>query len=238
MKKSRKLVLFDIDGTLIGTTKTGVNHWKKLVQKTFATVYKPLPDFESSQANGKLERLYFREFADMVGVPPKEFEKKFPEAISIFYELFKQMIDDRIIEFHRIQAAYDLVMMLQGSYAISMGLLTGNNEPLAWYKLRAVDFDKPFTFGAFGTEVEHRGELVSLAIVRAAKYFSHPFSATDTIIVGDTKYDIAAAKHVGAIALGVSTGHTDTNEDLQKAGADLAVDSLMDERVLSLLGLK
>ena len=56
------------------------------------------------------------------------------------------------------------------------------------------------------------------------------------VIIGDTVHDIRCGKHIGATTIGVTTGLTNGYEDLVKEEADLVVDSLMDERVLHLLG--
>lgn len=236
MKK--KLVLFDIDGTLITSKGNGVAYWKSSMVRAFEETYRTLPKFNERAFNGKLERRYFRELADMARVPKAEFLKKFPRVIELFATYFKAAIDDGRYDIYRIDHAFELVESLQNQKNIMIGLLTGNNEPLAWYKLKAANFDKPFVFGAFGTEVEDRGELVLLAIKRAGNHFSQKFLPKHTVVIGDTKHDVEAAKHAGAFALGVTTGKTDRKEDLEKAGADLVVDSLLDERVLSLLGLQ
>ena len=235
MKQTKKLALFDIDGTLITTRGKGVSHWQQSITASFARVFRPLPEFDGRKLNGKLERQYFRELADLIGVTEQEFDAKFPDVIAEFNRHFIRAIDTKQFEVLRIPEAYDTVLRLKKSPHVEIGLLTGNNEALAWHKMKAADFADTFSFGVFGTEKSHRGELVKHAAAKAAIHFNCEFSASDIIVIGDTKHDIEAAKYAGAFALGVTTGLTDTREDLERAGADLIVDMLTESAVLTVL---
>lgn len=235
MKQKKKLALFDIDGTLITTRGQGVSHWQQSITTSFARVFRPLPEFDGKKLNGKLERQYFRELADLIGISDTEFETKFSSVIAEFNRCFMSAIDSRQFEILRIPEAYDTVIRLMNSPHVEIGLLTGNNEALAWHKMKAAHFAEPFSFGVFGTEKSHRGELVQHARAKAAIHFNHEFSAEDIVVIGDTKHDIEAAKFAGAFALGVTTGLTDTRLDLEKAGADLVVDTLTEMTVLNVL---
>lgn len=233
MKKNtrKKLALFDIDGTLITTRGMGVSHWQNSLHHAFKTVFSPLPEFDGRQFNGKLERQYFRELANILNISDSDFEQKFPDAIREFNKAFMSAIDSKEFEVLRIPGAFEAVSRLKSSPHTSIGLLTGNNEALAWHKMKAANFAEPFTFGLFGTETNHRGELVKRAKEKAKNHFGKEFAYEDMVVIGDTKFDIAAAKYAGAFALGVTTGITDTREDLLAAGADLVVDSLTDPGV-------
>lgn len=228
----QRLVLFDIDGTLIRTTTTSIDIWKQRLQSVFADIFRPLPPFETKFVDGKLERHYFREFASSLGFSDVEFNQLYPLAKEKFNSQFQQMVRDNEIHFYRIEEAFRLVTKLQSQSNIFLGLITGNNEHTAWLKLRVVDFATPFSVGAFGDEKDFREELVLLAIQKASIYFRHHYKPSDVIVVGDTIHDIRAAKHVGAKAIGVATGVTDNVKTLYEAGADIAVSSLLDGEVI------
>ncbi len=230
------LLLFDIDGTLITSHGSGVPVWKESIMRAFSSVYSPLASIDEHAINGMLERGYFKVLADQIGISDEDFRKGFPKAVREFTGHFTRAIDEKRFTLVRIDDAYECVRSLSGSPHISLGLLTGNNEPLARHKLRAVGFDGYFAFGAYGTEHPHRGELVKRAIRRASRYFSVRFSPRNTVVIGDTKHDIMAAAYAGAVSVGVTTGLTDSHDDLVGAGADLVVDSLLDPRVLQLIG--
>lgn len=234
-KRIKKLLLFDIDGTLVTTRGLGVSYWKQSIELAFAHAFAPLPAFDERLLNGKLERQYFRELSLLIGVSQEEFEQKFPKANELFTQRFIEAIDTKQFEILRIHTAYEAVQKLRASESVSLGLLTGNNEKLAWHKMKAAQFEEPFSFGVFGTERDKRGELVHLAKERAEEKYQTSYTMADIVVIGDTKHDIEAAKYAGAIALGVTTGLTDSRSDLEKAGADLVVDSLLDHAAVSLM---
>lgn len=238
MKKDKKLVLFDIDGTLIRTNTKSVAHWKKRLQAVFREIFAvEIGDIDLSIVNGKLERGYFHAIATSFGVSDELFYEKFTDASELFHTKLKGTIEEGHVTYAIIEGVKPLVSHIQKASHLSMGLVTGNIEKNAWLKLQSVDFAHPFEVGAYGDAFEDRKELVLHAIKAASTQFDYPYAPSDTIVVGDTTHDIHSAKKIGAFALGVTTGFTDTREMLSASGADLVVDTLMDERVLSLLGL-
>lgn len=242
MKKTngKKLVLFDIDGTLVQTDRQSIDQWRIRVVEVFKQVYgKDLPvDFDLARVNGKVERRYFREIAEMLGVAKDEFEKKFPSAAEYFHVLLKHHIEKKNINFTKVREAADLVGMLEKSVHVHIGLVTGNIEKNAWLKLRSADFDKPFSVGGFGDHVEDRGDLVLEAIRKAEGHFGVRYRKTDIIVIGDTIHDIASAKKAGVVSVGVATGMTESYEELVAAGGDVVVKTLVDASVFTLLDLQ
>lgn len=242
MKKTntnKKLVLFDIDGTLVQTDRQSIEQWRIRVVEVFKEVYgKDLPvDFDLARVNGKVERRYFREIAEMLGVTKDEFEKKFPAAAEYFHVLLKHHIAQKNINFTKVREAADLVERLTKISHIHIGLVTGNIEKNAWLKLKSADFDTPFAVGGFGDNVEDRGDLVLEAIHNAQHHFGANFLKSDIIVIGDTIHDIASAKKAGVFSVGVATGVTESYEQLVAAGGDLVVNTLTDTPVLELLHL-
>lgn len=239
MKKSngKKLVLFDIDGTLVQTDRQSIDQWRIRVVEVFKEVYaKDLPvDFDLARVNGKVERRYFREIAEMLGVTKDEFEKKFPDAAEYFHVLLKHHIAKKNINFTKVREAADLVTILEKVDHIHIGLVTGNIEKNAWLKLQSADFDKPFAVGGFGDNVEDRGDLVLEAIRKSEDYFAVRFQKTDVIVIGDTIHDIASAKKADVVSVGVATGMTESYDELVAAGGDIVVNTLTDAPILELL---
>lgn len=236
--KKKKLVLFDIDGTLIRTTDRSVSHWKNRMQEVFRKEFGvEIGDIDISRVNGKLERAYFRDFAHSFGISDEIFYAKFPAASEHFHQLLKRTIEGGDVKYMVIDGVKQIVGRIEKSSHLDMGLVTGNVEKNAWLKLKSVDFHHPFEVGAYGDAFEDRSQMVLHAIAVASERFEYPFSPEEAVIVGDTTHDIQSAKTIGAFALGVTTGITDTRDMLEGAGADLIVDTLMDERVLRLLDL-
>lgn len=239
-QKPNKLVLFDIDGTLVRTDSDSIKRWRNNVVEIFRTVfYKELSyDFDIRIVNGKLDRIYMWELAKTLGISKQEYDAKFPRITELSHTLLKKLVDDKDITFYRIEDAYTFVSHIARRQEIAIGLITGNTEKNARLKLEAAGFDITFPVGGYGDEKDTRGELVTHAIQKAGNHFGTTFIASETIVIGDTIHDASAAQHAGAQSIVVATGITDTLDILEQSGAQLAVRSLMDERVLELLQLK
>lgn len=234
----KKLVLFDVDGTLVQTTNASISIWMERVHRVFRDIYKPIPAFEIDAVNGKIERQYFWDFAQSVGISRQEFLEKYPQAKELFTRLFEELIQNGDVSFSRIDPAYEFAQQLAKHPNVSIGLITGNTKEAAQMKLSAVGFDVSFPVGGFGDEADTRDELVSLAIKKAGEHFSAEFYPEHTIVIGDTAHDIVAAKKAGARAVGVTTGFggdVSSVAAMESVGADMVVSSLLDEHVRNLL---
>ena len=107
-----------------------------------------------------------------------------------------------------------------------LALLTGNLEPIARHKMELAGLARFFPpgQGGFGSDAEVRAELVTIARQRAGAN-GRPHTADDTMVIGDTPLDVAAAHADGVRAIAIG-GFRYTREDLLAAGADAAVDDL------------
>lgn len=236
----KKLVLFDIDGTLVRSGQKGVTYWKLRLEAVFNEVYKTPISFEikAHDFNGMLDTKVMRVIATRLGISEDVFFAGFPKARKIFHAFLKKAVDAGNIRYYAIEDARVLVEKLHLNPRLSFGVITGNIEANAWLKLRSAGYTNHFDFGVFADEIEERADLVEEAVVRASKHFSHAFPKEHVIVVGDTVHDIRAAKAAGVLSVGVATGLTSSEKHLTGEGADLVVSSLMDERVLTLLGLR
>lgn len=106
-----------------------------------------------------------------------------------------------------------------------IGLLTGNTAQGAAIKMRHFGLDQHFGFGAYGDDHADRNRLGPVALARAADLTGREFSATRTLVIGDTPKDIACAHAMGARCLAVATGHF-TADQLRAHGADYVVNDL------------
>lgn len=237
--KKNKLILFDIDGTLVASTHNGVKHWKLRLSKVIKEVYGKEITFEidAHRYNGGVDRNVLRSIARDAGVTDDaEFDAKFSRVREVFHEALKESVRMHEIDYQAIAPAVSLVEHLRAAKRHFYGLITGNIEINGWFKLEAAGIKEHFSFGAFADEVNDRAQLARHAVEKATKHFMQPFAPRDVIIIGDTVHDIRCGKAVGATTIGVATGLTTSHEDLASEGADLVVDSLMDEQVLHLLG--
>jgi phosphoglycolate phosphatase-like HAD superfamily hydrolase len=95
---------------------------------------------------------------------------------------------------------------------IAQGLLTGNLRRGAEIKLRRLDLWRPFPFGAFADDAEHRDQLGPHALSRAGAHHGIIFSPANVFVIGDTPHDIACGKAIGANTIAVATGRYTTGQ--------------------------
>jgi phosphoglycolate phosphatase len=116
-----------------------------------------------------------------------------------------------------------------GSPVVSQSVLTGNLYPIAVLKLRlfGLDHHVDFRIGAYGSDAYERTDLPGHALRRSARILGRHHAGADTVIIGDTLRDIAAARAIGARAVAVATGPY-TVKQLDNAGADVVLADLTD----------
>jgi phosphoglycolate phosphatase-like HAD superfamily hydrolase len=119
----------------------------------------------------------------------------------------------------------ELLEILERREDVFLGLLTGNFEAGAKIKLEHFDLWRYFRCGAFGDDSADRNELVPFAVQRARRRGLPDIDATDILVVGDTPHDIACARAVGAIPVGVATGGF-TADTLRESGAEIVFQNL------------
>ena len=124
-----------------------------------------------------------------------------------------------------MQGVFDLLPKLEQN-GIILGLVTGNLEKIARYKLKKIGIDQFFKIGGFGSDHINRGELVKIAIQRAGDRFNCGHKRR-VFHFGDAPQDMKAGRTAGVVPVGVATGIF-TAEQLTAAGAELVFSDLTD----------
>ena len=119
----------------------------------------------------------------------------------------------------------ELLDALQRASDVFLGLLTGNFEGGARTKLEHFDLWRYFRCGAFGDDAEDRNALVPFAVERARRNGLPEIAGDQIFVIGDTPHDIACARAAGAVPVGVATGGF-TVEQLRACGADIVFKDL------------
>jgi phosphoglycolate phosphatase-like HAD superfamily hydrolase len=124
------------------------------------------------------------------------------------------------------KAALKAVSRLDG---VVQTVLTGTIKSNAVHKLKAFGLDKyiDFELGGYGEEVYPKATLLQVAQGRAKQRLATPFTAANTVVIGDSTRDVQAAKIGGAAMIGVASGRSMASE-LREAGADLVLPDLSD----------
>ena len=215
-----KLLLFDIDGTLI----TGHGIPKKVAIDVINARFPGFTNGHNVAFNGMTDPLIIKEVLSANNYP-----------VEIDDPLIDEILDDFMIELARhvnpqappslLPGVKDLLEYCLNKEDVFIGLVTGNIMRGAKIKLSAINIYSYFSIGAFGSDHWNRNALPPIAINRANKYFSKKFKPEAVWIIGDSPKDVECAKANGLKCLAVETGKVD-NQVLAKCGADFIVKDL------------
>ena len=232
---NKKLVLFDIDGTLI--YHAGSRKWHDQYAHGFQMAYGFTPTWDHKKYNGNVEMQVAWAILQDHGVSREEFEKHYPKYIHEMHEYLKEQSRNEVL-FKIIEPASALVKILHKRDDVILGILTGNAERIAHWKLDHVGLSEYFTFGLYGDAANSRIELAKQAFEKAKKELNMEFAPGNVIVIGDTVHDIRCGKAIGAVTVAVTTGMHGFWDELKKENPDILVETLMDPQVLSLFSLK
>jgi phosphoglycolate phosphatase-like HAD superfamily hydrolase len=226
-----KVILFDIDGTLVLTGGAGVRGMARAFEQLFS-----VPDaFQTIDVPGRTDSWILAAALALHGVACDA------AGAARFREVYLGHLRE---ELQRpgprkgMMPGVDLLLdTLQQRDDVYLALLTGNYEEAARLKLEYFDLWRYFRCGAFGDGALERNGLLPKALTRIRQCGGPTVAARNVIVVGDTPLDVACAAAGGARSIAVATGGYDADA-LRATGADLVLDDLSDvDRVLSALGL-
>jgi phosphoglycolate phosphatase len=213
-----RLVLFDIDGTLIRTGGAGV----KAFAKVFETEFKAVDGFEKLKFAGRTDTGLVREFFGYHGVAATN------ENFERFFERYVFSLDHILQETRTTVCAgiLEFIKSLQGiPNPPLLGLLTGNIRLGAEIKLRHAGLWEVFVTGGFADDSEERDRIAAIAKDRGSRLLKENLRGEQVIVIGDTPLDIRCARAISAKVLAVATG-TVPIEELKAHQPDWAVTDL------------
>jgi phosphoglycolate phosphatase len=226
-----KLILFDIDGTLVLTGGAG----GRAMARAFEDVFGLQHGMASISMAGRTDAWIVAQMAANHGLPFTQ------DVFARFHEAYIGYLQEEI---HKpgpqkgvLPGVRAVLEQLKSHRGAHLALLTGNFERGAQIKLEYFDLWRYFGAGAFGDRTHDRNSLLETALARVAAAGGPSVTPADTVVVGDTPLDVAVAVAGGARSLAVATGSYGV-EALRESGADVVVEDLMDvEAVLEGLGL-
>ena len=215
-----RLVLFDIDGTLIRTGGAGVKAFERAFQSEFGVPQ----GTERIHFAGRTDTGLVREMCINHGIAPT------PEHFRRFFDTYVFWLD-HILQHTRGEVCIGVTLFLEAlrlrPEPPMVGLLTGNIQLGAEIKLRHYGLWDGFELGAFADDHEDRNEIAAIALKRAGARHPVPLRGKEVLVIGDTPRDIACARHVGARVLAVGTGGA-TLQEMEHHRPDWLVESLAD----------
>lgn len=220
----RRLVLFDIDGTLLSSASAG----RRAIRRAFADEFEQLEFFDQVRFDGKTDPQIVAELYHAAGSADLATEQRIAALLERYIGHLPAALLERAEQVQTFPGITDLLDALRDRNDVIVGLLTGNIVPGAQLKLGAagISFDR-FRLGAFGSDSAHRPDLPPIAAERAIQWFGRRPHGEEVVIIGDTPADVTCGASIGARAIGVATGSY-TTEDLRTAGAAAAFATLAD----------
>ena len=199
-----KLVLFDVDGTILTASGAG----RRALDRALREVYGTAGPIDAYDFRGGTDPQIVRDLLALAG-----FEREAIRAReAALYRRYEALLEEEVGDGGAVSVypgIRELIEALVGRTDAVVGLLTGNIEAGARIKLRPTGLLPHFRLGAYGSDDGDRTRLPRVAAGRAEALVGRPFEGRDTVIIGDTPRDIGCARAFGACAIAVATGwHT------------------------------
>jgi phosphoglycolate phosphatase len=204
----RRLVLFDIDGTLLTADGAG----RRAIHDAMMAVYGTTGPIGEYSFAGRTDPQIVTELLRMAGWSRPAVEARFGELWRLYvYNLEREVAR---VDVRPLPGVHDVLDRVEGAGGeVLLGLLTGNVADGARLKVEAagIAFDR-FAVGAYGSDHADRPELPAVAARRAFDRTGTRYAGKEIVIIGDTPFDIRCGEHLGVRTIGVATGQHAASE--------------------------
>ena len=223
----KRLLLWDIDGTLISTGAAGQRAIGRATAERFEG-----GDLNGVEIAGRTDVGIARQILEKYGAPVNA------TSVHSFLDLYVERLAEELPrgKGRVLPGVLELLHDTATNSDITLGLLTGNLERGAKLKLEHYDLWRFFAFGAFADDHHDRNELGAFALSRAREATGIDFAGAQVDVIGDTGHDIACGKAFGAHTIAVATGPW-SREQLTEHEPDFLFDDLANvDEVKQILG--
>lgn len=197
-----RLVLFDIDGTLVTDDGASRDAFAEALRDVFAYT----GDLSRYDFSGRTDPQIAHMILSDAGVDAADIEVGLRPLWDHYLAGLR-----RNATWGRVRVLPGIVPLLDalaGDRSVVLALLTGNIEPGARLKLAPPALNGFFPFGAFGSDSADRGKLPPIAVARAEEHAGIRFRAGDVVIIGDSIYDVRCGAPWDATTIAVASGRT------------------------------
>ena len=223
-----KLVLFDIDGTLLSTNGAA----RRAFHATLLEVYGTAGPIDTHSFAGKTDPQIARELLTLAGLSRADIDAGLDRLWQGYLGRLSAELEapgQRTEVMPGVEPLLRRLEQLPGN--VAMALLTGNIEPGAALKLGSCGLAGRFDFGAYGSDDERRDRLPAIAVARARERTGRDFRGREVVVLGDTPSDVSCGRGIGCRAAAVATGPFD-RDSLAEAGADVVWQTLEDTEAI------
>lgn len=218
-----KIVLFDIDGTLLLSDGAGRAAMETALLENFGTVGP-----SSYRYGGKTDKLIVRETMRLEGFDDATIDARMPDVLARYLAGLRAHLDGGTHAARVLPGVRALLDAVEAREDLVLGLLTGNLVEGAGVKLGAAQVEHArFRVGAYGSDHEERPMLPPIAQARASALLGRDVAGEQLVIIGDTPHDVTCGRGVGARAIAVATGGF-PREELESHEPVAAFDDLSD----------
>lgn len=225
-----RLLLFDIDGTLIKGDQAGRLAMGAALEQMFGTK----GSLDTYPMGGKTDTGIVTDLLREAGIDQDEIDNKLADFFLLMADFAREIYPSRGIT--ACPGVESLLAHLQDWDDVLIGLLTGNAKPTAPLKLAAAGIDPDqFIVGAYGSDDSDRNNLPAIALQRANELTNDVITSDNAVIIGDTPADVQCARAGSATAVAVASGWHSADTLLQYQPDYLFADLSDTEAVLQVL---
>jgi phosphoglycolate phosphatase len=230
-KVDRRILLWDIDGTLIRSARVG--GYKEYTIPVLEEVFGTAGRLADMHVSGMTDlQIVFEALSD-AGISQEEILARAEVLVSRLTEEARRVTGNGAKFFQVIPGVKETLEALAQHPRYESALVTGNIKPMAYLKMELVGLDKFFTLpGAFGDESHNRRDLPARAAERIRKHLQLDLAPEQFIVIGDTPNDIDCAQHFGARAVAVGTGRFYSQEEILACKPDALLPDLVDTELV------
>jgi phosphoglycolate phosphatase len=222
-----RILLWDIDGTLIRSTQTG--GYKVYTIPVLEELFGTSGQLADMHVSGMTDMQIFIEALSNHGISHDDVRDRIHVLSERLTAEARRVTGNGVTFFELLPGARETLAALDQHPRYHSALLTGNIEPMAQLKMELVGLDQFFTLpGSFGNESHNRRDLPALAADRIRHHLQLDLAPEQFIVIGDTPNDIDCARHFGARAVAVGTGRFYSNEELLEHAPDKFLPDLSD----------
>ncbi|HEX8558299.1 MAG TPA: haloacid dehalogenase-like hydrolase [Pyrinomonadaceae bacterium] len=230
MSEDLRVILWDIDGTLVRSRRTGF--FKDYMTPVLMRVFGTTGRLDEVGMSGMTDVQIVAEALRDEGFTADEVRGRAAEFAPLYLEELERLTRDEQV-FYALPGAREALEALDRAPRYLNALLTGNVLPAARLKLSLVGLADFFRLpGAFGEDSHDRRDLPALARERINAHLGLDLRPEQFVVIGDTPNDIACARHFGARAIAVATGRGYAAGDLLPHEPDAVLPDLSDTRLL------